>query len=95
VRRIPQEASPLEEHMLIVAERSRTPSDASWVSAYTQRSDGTEDTAEHFTILATARAQERTFVLLARDQLERTKYEILERAANGSWRSRWSRTLVC
>lgn len=95
VRRLPQEASPLEEHILIVAERPRNRPNASWSSAYTQRSEGTEDTAEHFTILATARTGDRTLVLLARDQLESTKYEILERAPDGSWRSRWSRTLVC
>jgi hypothetical protein len=95
VRRLPQEAAPLEEHMLIIAERPRAPENAPWTSVFTQRSEGTEDTAEHFTILAAVHASDRTLLLLARDQLESTKYEILERAANGSWRSRWSRTLVC
>jgi hypothetical protein len=95
VRRLPQEASPLEEHMLIVVERPRASPNATWVSGYTQRSEGTEDTAEHFTILATARAGDRTLVLLARDKLDQTKYEILERESKGSWRSRWSRTLIC
>ena len=95
VRRLPQEASPLEEHLLIIGERPRSPDDAPWTIAYNQRSEGTEDSAEHFTILAAVRGSDRTLLLLARDQLERTKYEILERAPNGSWRSRWSRTLVC
>jgi hypothetical protein len=95
VRRLPQEAAPLEEHILIIGERPRSPTGSTWTTAYTQRSEGTEDTAEHFTVLAAVRAGDRTMLLLARDQLEQTKYEILERAAGGSWRSRWSRTLVC
>lgn len=95
VRRLPQEASPLEEHFFIVAERPRLPANAAWMVSYTQRSEGSEDAAEHFSVLAAVRAGERTLLLLARDQLERTKYEILERSATGSWRSRWSRILVC
>jgi hypothetical protein len=95
VRRLPQEASPLEEHVLIIGERPLSPADAPWTSAYTQRSEGTEDSAEHFTILAAVRGPGRVLLLLARDQLERTRYEILERGAGGGWRSRWSRTLVC
>jgi hypothetical protein len=95
VRRLPQEASPLEEHTLIIGERQSASDDAPWTTAYTQRSEGTEDSAEHFTILAAVRGSDRTLLLLARDQLERTRYEILERSPSGSWRSRWSRTLVC
>lgn len=95
VRRLPQEAAPLEEHLLIIAERARVPANGSWTTVHTQRSEGTEDTAEHFTILAAARTADRTLLLLARDQLEQTRYEILERASDGTWRSRWSRTLVC
>jgi hypothetical protein len=95
VRRLPQEAAPLEEHLLIIAERDRSTANASWTTRYTQRSEGTEDTAEHFTMLAAARTGDRTLLLLARDQPEQTRYEILERGPDGTWRSRWSRTLVC
>jgi hypothetical protein len=94
VRRLPQEASPLEEHLLVIGERARAPAEAPWTSVYSQRSEGAEDSAEHFTILAAVRGSGRVLLLLARDQLERTRYEILERAG-GTWRSRWSRTLVC
>jgi hypothetical protein len=46
-------------------------------------------------MLAAARTGDRTLLLLARDQPEQTRYEILERGPDGTWRSRWSRTLVC
>jgi hypothetical protein len=95
VRRLPQEAAPLEEHLLVIAERPPAPAGLNWTTVYSQRSEGTEDTAEHFTILAAARTADRTLLLLARDQLEQTRYEILERLSDGTWRSRWSRTLVC
>ena len=93
VRRLPQEASPLEEHMLIIADRPG-PS-ASWTVRHTERSEGSEDTAEHFQLLAGLRAGDRVLLIFARDQLERTRYDILERQPSGAWRSRWSRTLVC
>jgi hypothetical protein len=95
VRRLPQEASPLEEHMLIIADRPKAPANAGWKVSHTERSEGSEDTAEHFQLLAAVRAPDRVMLILARDQLERTRYEILERQALGPWRSRWSRTLVC
>lgn len=95
VRRLPQEASPLEEHLFFILERRKGAPRAAWTTAYAQRSEGTEDTAEHFSVLAAARSGTRTLLVLARDQLERTRFEVLERAADGTWRSRWSRTLVC
>lgn len=95
VRRLPQEASPLEEHTLVIAERAKIAANAPWALSYSQQSEGSEDTADHFAVLAAVRAGDKTLLVLARDQLERTRYEILERSPAGSWRSRWSRTLVC
>lgn len=96
VRRVPQEASPLEEHTFIIAERpTNAAANAPWTAKYSQKSEGSEDTADHFTVLAAVRAGDKTLLILARDQLERTRYEILERSPAGTWRSRWSRTLVC
>ena len=95
VRRLPQEASPLEEHTLIIAERAKASASAPWALSYSQLSEGSEDTADHFAVLAAVKAGDQTLLVLARDQLERTRYEILERSRAGAWRSRWSRTLVC
>ena len=94
VRRLPQEASPLEEHMLVIADRPAAAANAAWTVTHSERSEGTEDTAEHFQLLAALRAAEGMLVILARDQLDRTRYEVLQRR-DGRWQSRWSRTLVC
>ena len=95
-RRLPQEAAPLEERTLLIAERpaSASPGDR-FDLAYSRRSDGTEDTVEHFEILAALHGRRGVLLLLARDQLSQTTYELLERTADGRWRARWSRTLTC
>jgi hypothetical protein len=98
VRRLNQEAAPLEERTLIIAERPATagagPSEPYAVS-YSARSEGSEDSAEHFETLAAIAGREFPMILLARDQLSRTNYDLLERSADGSWRVRWSRALAC
>lgn len=94
VRRLPQEASPLEERTLLIAERSRS-RDSVYAVAYNQRSEGSEETAEHFETLAVVRGRATTLLLLARDRVSRTDYQILERSAAGRWRVRWNRPLAC
>ncbi len=96
IRRLPQEASPIEEHSFIIAERPTSAAgSAQYVVAYSQRSEGTEETAEHFDVLSVVRGARSILLLLARDQETQTNYEILERGVSGSWRSRWSRVLSC
>jgi hypothetical protein len=95
VRRLPQEATPLEEHTLIIAERPAAAPKEPYAVTYHQRSEGTEETAEQFEVLSAIRGRETTLLLLARDQEARTQYEILERQKTGGWRTRWSRTLAC
>jgi hypothetical protein len=93
VRKLPQEASPLEEHTFVVAERPL--SSDSLLLRYHQRSDGTEETAEHFEIIAAIGTEKATLLLLARDNATGTRYQILERASTGAWRVRWTRPLNC
>jgi hypothetical protein len=95
VRRLPQEATPWEEHTLVIAERSAAAPEEPYVVTHHQRSDGTEETAEQFEVLSAIRGSGTTLLLLARDQEARTRYEILERQKTGGWRPRWSRTLAC
>ena len=92
-RRLNQEAAPLEERTLIIAERSAA--GAPYSVTYSQRSEGSEDAAEHFEALAAVRGRRSTLLLIARDQISQTNYEVLERVPNGTWRSRWSRKLAC
>jgi hypothetical protein len=93
VRRLPQEASPLEQHTFVIAERAL--SSDSLALRYSERSEGSEETAEHFEILGAVGRSAGTLLLIARDNTMGTRYEILERATNGTWRVRWSRPLSC
>jgi hypothetical protein len=97
VRRLNQEAAPLEERTLIIAERA-TPVAAArgepLTVTHSQRSEGSEEAIEHFELLAAISSGPSTLLLLSRDQLSRTTYELLERTDTG-WRTRWSRTLSC
>jgi hypothetical protein len=96
VRRLNQEAAPLEERTLLIAERpAPSPASEPYVVTYSQRSEGSEDTAEHFELLAAVRGNASPLLLLARDQLSKTSYEILEHVPDDGWRTRWSRTLSC
>ncbi len=98
VRRVNQEANPLEERTLIIAERASGSRRARLALVHSERSEGSEDTAEHFEVLAAMRTPRTTLLILARDQLSSTTYEVLERAgmAPGSpWRVRWSRSVAC
>jgi hypothetical protein len=93
VRRLNQEAAPLEERTLVIAERA-TPSEP-YTLTHSARSEGSEETAEHFETLAAVAGREFPLVLLARDQLSRTTYQLLERSGDGVWHARWSRALAC
>lgn len=93
VRRVPHEAAPVEEHTFIVAERDSA--SARFATAFHARSEGTEETAEQFEVLAALRGTPELWLLFSRDNTARTTYQVLERVAPGVWRSRWSRVLSC
>jgi hypothetical protein len=94
-RRLPQEATPIEEHVFLVAERPAGAPTQPYTVSYSQRSEGTEETADHYDALGVLAGRESLFLVLARDQDERSTYEIIERTRTGSWRTRWTRTLSC
>ena len=93
VRRVPHEAAPVEEHTFILAERDSSANGLSM--AFHLRSEGSEETAEQFEVLAALRRGAAAWVLLSRDNNARTTYQALERVGPGVWRSRWSRVLSC
>lgn len=93
VRRVPHEAAPVEEHTFIVAERDSLSS--SLAMAFQARSEGTEETAEQFEVLAVLRGTRTVWLLLSRDNTAQTTYQVLERVSPGVWRLRWSRVLSC
>ena len=96
VRRLPQESAPLEEHTLLVAEADTAAGGSRrWRLAYYQRSEGSEETAEQYEVLAAFQAPAGTLLLIARHRDTQSIYEVLERSAAGAWRSRWLRILSC
>jgi hypothetical protein len=93
VRRLPQEATPLEERVFFIAERAAA--SAPYATTYHLRSAGTEETADHYDVLIALRGDSTLYLLVTRDQEARTSYELLERTRTGGWRVRWARVLEC
>ena len=88
-RQINQEATPLQEHTLVIAERSAA--DSTMSSVYSERSYGDEETIESRDILATVQfGSERTVALvISRDFGNAIAYGLIERGTDGKWRARW------
>lgn len=89
-RQINQEATPLQERTLLVAERN--PVDSTIATAYSERSYGTEESVENQDVLAAALlGSTRTpAIVVARDYGDAVAYGLVERGADGRWRARWS-----
>ncbi|MEO7087123.1 MAG: hypothetical protein ABI442_02155 [Gemmatimonadaceae bacterium] len=88
-RQINQEATPLQELTLIVAQRSST--DSTFSNVYSERSYGDEETIESRDILAAVQfGSGRTVgLVVARDYGNATAYGLVERDDDGKWRARW------
>ena len=88
-RQINQEATPLQERTLLIGERP--PKDTTFVTAYSERSYGEEETIESRDVLAAALigASHTPALVLAHDYGDATAYGLVERGDNGRWRSRW------
>jgi hypothetical protein len=92
LRRLPQEANPLEARGFVIGESSNH---APFTLSYGVRSEGSEETVEHVALLGVLRAGGKEFAVIEREQENATRYEILERAPSGDWRVRWSRVFDC
>jgi hypothetical protein len=91
-RHVNEEANPREEHIFLIAERDSTHPPLAWVAAYSERESGAEDDLETNEVLATVRlGPGRTpTIVLSRDYGDGGVYSLIERAAPGQWRLRWS-----
>jgi len=91
-RQINQEATPLQERTLLIAERRTNANDTTFSMAYSERSYGDEDTVESPDVLAAALlGSDRTAaIVVSRDYGDETAYGLLERTGNGRWRARWT-----
>lgn len=89
-RSINQEATPLQERTLLVAERS--PSDSSLTTVYSERSHGDEETIETREVIAAVLlgGSRNVAIVLSRDFGEAVAYAMIERGDDGKWRIRWT-----
>ncbi len=89
-RQINQEATPLQERTLLIAERRLT--DSTLVTAYSERSYGTEESVQNQDVLAAALlgASHTPAIVISRDFGDSMAYGLIERGADGRWRARWS-----
>lgn len=86
VRRVNQEASPLEEHTLLIAER-RQP-DGAWSVVRSERSAGREETVARTDFLAAVRLGGSPMVAFARDSSATVRY-VVQWRGDGKWSRRW------
>jgi hypothetical protein len=91
VRKLNQEANPLEEHTLVVGERPAG-SNAPYRLAYREVTAGSDETLESSDVLAAVAIGSPPHIdlVLARDGYESNAYSLVERLADGHWRLRWT-----
>jgi hypothetical protein len=91
-RQINQEATPLQEHTLLIAERRLKGNDTTFSKVYSERSYGAEETIESPEVLAAAHlgGNRNAAIILSRDYGDVTAYGLLERGDDGRWRARWT-----
>ncbi len=91
VRTLNQEANPLEEHTLVVGERT-TGSTAPYRLAYREVTAGSDETLESSDVLAAVLIGSPPHIdlVLVREGYESNAYALLERHSDGKWRLRWT-----
>jgi hypothetical protein len=100
VRGLHQEANPLEERTLLIAERDSAQRHEQRAGGYTlvfhERAAGREETLEGSEILAALTPQHtpRPMLIAARESEAGVRYTIFERVGRRSWRVKWTSALV-
>ena len=99
VRRVHEEANPLEERTLLIAEResSQRPNvRGRYLIAFYQRSVGHEETLEGSEVLGafTHRHTSRPTLVVARESEGGVRYTLIERSGARTWRVKWTSALV-
>lgn len=89
-RSLPQEASPVQEVMLLIAEQDSLTS--RYRLAYVERASGTEETLESTELLVAGyvTGRDQPVILLVRDSGDGVTYSMLEREGLRQWRVRWN-----
>lgn len=91
-RQINQEATPLQERTLLIAERRLKGDDTTFAKAYSERFYGAEETIESPDVLAAVLlgGNRNAAIVLSRDYGDATSYGLLERGDDGRWRAPWT-----
>lgn len=91
-RQINQEATPLQERTLLIAERKAGGADSAFATTYSERSYGDEETIEsHDLVAVVLLGENRTPALIvSRDFGDSAAYAIVERGTDGKWQARWT-----
>jgi len=89
-RSINQEATPLQERTLLVAERS--PTDSNLTTVYSERSYGEEETVETREVVAAVLlgSSRNVAMVFSRDFGDAVAYALIERGDDGKWHLRWT-----
>lgn len=89
-RSLPQEASPVQEVMLLVAEQDSLTS--RYRLAYVERASGTEETLESIDLLVAGyvTGRDQPVMFLVRDSGDGVTYSVLEREGPRQWHVRWN-----
>jgi hypothetical protein len=92
LRALNQEATPLQEHLLIIGTRDTVSGRLDL--AYVERTSGTEDLLEASELLMAGRLIPSgvRFALVARYLADGVVYSLLEATSSGRWRNRWTST---
>lgn len=92
VRRLNQEASPLEQHTILIAERPSASADTPYHVVYHERTGGSEESIETVDVLAGIHltAPDRAVLIVFREGPDTGAYALVERSASGQWRVRWT-----
>lgn len=92
VQRLNQEASPLEQHTILIAERSTATLDAPYRVVYHERTGGSEESIETMDVLTGVRfaSPSRAALVVFREGPDTGAYALLERRADGQWRIQWT-----
>jgi len=97
-RTMNQEASPAADAVLLVAERPANAGAERWRTAYSERSAGHEETLPAVDVLAAVRldgaGDPRAALVVAREDDAGVRSGLLERAAPGEWKRRWTSARV-
>jgi hypothetical protein len=87
VRRVNQEANPLEEHTMIILERA--PGADGWTAAHAEHAVGPEETVERPELLGVVQLDGRPTLVLAHDGGEGVVYSLMRREGPRTWRTLW------